>query len=77
MVGLITLESGDVGVENSVTNSDTFTLMVANNAFAGAFSNVASGPQLAVSVGSGSFLVSYNGNTLTLTDYMAALRSAG
>ena len=58
------------GFQNSVTNSNTFTLM-STNGFSGSFANIASGSRLATSDGFGTFLVTYNGNTLVLSDYMA------
>ena len=56
------------GFQNTVTNSDTFTLM-ATNGLSGAFTNIASGSRLNTSDGFGSFLVTYSGTNLVLSDF--------
>jgi hypothetical protein len=53
------------------SGSDAFTLMSSSSAFAGAFTNIASGSRLQTSGGEGSFLVNYSGNTLTLSNFMS------
>ncbi len=57
------------GFQNSVNGTDTFTVL--NSAFTlnGSFSNVASGMRLATSDGFGSFLVTYNGKKIVLSDF--------
>jgi hypothetical protein len=57
------------GFQNSVTSGDTFTLMMSGSAFTGSFTNIASGGRLITSDGVGSFVVNYNGNTLTLSGF--------
>ena len=56
------------GFQTSVTNSDTFTLLISSSAFVGAFTNIASGRRLTTSGGFGTFLVTYTGSNLVLTD---------
>ncbi|MGH7936947.1 MAG: beta strand repeat-containing protein, partial [Bryobacteraceae bacterium] len=57
------------GFQNSVTGSDTFTLMTTNG-LNGSFTNIASGDRLQTSDGFGSFLVTYNGTTLSLSNFI-------
>ncbi|MEP7071713.1 MAG: hypothetical protein ABI839_04950, partial [Verrucomicrobiota bacterium] len=54
-------------------SNDTFTLIAANT-LQGSFTNVASGQRLSVTGGPGSFLVTYNGTTLVLSNYSAVGR---
>ena len=58
------------GFQNSITGSDTFTVLSSSFNFSGMFSNVASGTRLDTSDGFGSFLVTYSGNNLILSDFM-------
>ena len=58
------------GFEISITNGNTFTLMTTTG-FTGAFANVASGGRLSSSDGFGSFLVTYSGTTLTLSNFIS------
>ena len=53
-------------------STDTFTITTSHNALAGAFTNVSSGARLSAAGGSGSFIVSYNGNNVVLSDFIAA-----
>ena len=50
------------------TSKDNFTVL-SSTALSGAFTNVASGTRLATTDGSGTFLVTYNGNTVVLSDF--------
>ena len=59
------------GFQDSVTNDDSFTILISSSAFTGAFDNVASGGRLATSDAFGSFLVTYSGSSVVLSDYMA------
>ncbi len=59
------------GFQNSVTGSNTFTLLTTSGAFSGVFANIASGVRLNTSDGFGSFLVTYGGGTLTLSGYIS------
>ncbi len=58
------------GFENSVSNSDTFTL-VSSNGLSGSFTNIASGNRLDTSDGFGSFLVTYSGDEIILSNFAA------
>ena len=58
------------GFQNSVTNDDTFTLLASTFNFSGVFTNVASGSRLTTSDGFGTFLVTYSGSNLVLSDFM-------
>ncbi len=60
------------GFQNSVTASNTFTLLTSSNAFIGNFTNIASGTRLNTSDGTGSFLVNYNGSSLVLSNFSSA-----
>ena len=60
------------GFQTTVSNTDTFTLISSSSAFVGAFTNIASGNRLNTSDGFGSFLVTYNGSSLVLTNFIAA-----
>ena len=53
-----------------MTNGNTFTLM-STGGFSGAFANVISGSRLLTSDGFGSFVVTYSGNTLTLSNFIS------
>lgn len=57
--------------QTNVLNSDTFTLLTATSSLSGSFTDVLSGKRLMTAGGEGSFLVSYNGNNLVLSDYKA------
>ena len=59
------------GFETNVSNSDTFTLLTVTGVLSGAFTNVADGARLVTAGGEGSFLVTYNGNELMLSNYQA------
>ena len=68
------------GFQNSVSNNNSFTLMSTSSAFIGSFANIASGSRLTTSGGEGSFLVTYSGSDLVLSDFEpapAAPRIAG
>lgn len=58
------------GFASTILSTDVFTLIDAGAIF-DSFGNVLSGERLATADGFGSFLVTYNGNTLVLTDYAA------
>jgi hypothetical protein len=64
------------GFENSVTGSNTFTLMNSTG-LTGSFTNIASGSRLDTSDGFGSFLVTYNGTSLTLSGFLPAMSEFG
>ena len=64
------------GFENSVANGNSFTVLSSTTALTGAFANVASGSRLTASNAAGSFLVSYNGNNIVLSDYSNSMRPA-
>ena len=53
-------------------NSDSFTVLTAGTPITGAFINVASGARLNTSDGSGSFVVTYNGNSIVLSNFQAS-----
>lgn len=56
--------------QNSIANSDLFTIVTSNAPITGAFSNVASGARLGTTDGFGSFLVTYAGmNSVILSDF--------
>ncbi|MBA3963745.1 MAG: S-layer family protein, partial [Chthoniobacterales bacterium] len=55
------------------TNSNNFTVLSSTGPLAGAFSNVASGTRLSVTDGSGSFLVTYSGDDVILSDFEVSL----
>ncbi|HEY0369711.1 MAG TPA: hypothetical protein VGC85_08960, partial [Chthoniobacterales bacterium] len=57
------------GFQNSVTNNNSFTVLSATTALTGAFSNIASGNRLTTSDASGSFLVTYSGSSIVLSNY--------
>jgi hypothetical protein len=57
------------GFQNSVMQSDSFTVLASTNSFTGSFANVASGTRLITSDSSGSFLVTYSGNNVVLSDF--------
>ena len=59
------------GFQNTVTGANTFTLLTSSNAFIGAFANIASGSRLTTSDGFGSFLVTYNGSNLILSNFIS------
>ncbi len=59
------------GFQNSVTGSNTFTLLTTTGALSGVFANIASGVRLNTSDGFGSFLVTYGGGTLTHSGYIS------
>lgn len=58
------------GFESTILSTDVFTLLDAGAIF-DSFGNVLSGDRLTTADGFGSFLVTYNGETLVLTDYAA------
>ncbi len=49
---------------------NVFTVLSSTGPFGGVFSNIASGSRLNVADDSGSFLVTYDGNTVVLSDFM-------
>ena len=51
-------------------NKDNFTVL-SSTALSGAFTNVASGTRLATTDNSGTFLVTYNGTTVVLSDFQS------
>jgi hypothetical protein len=57
------------GVEPTITPQDTFSILVSDRMLTGAFNNVASGGTLKASNGSGAFTVTYNGNSVVLSNY--------
>ncbi len=57
--------------QNLVTGSDTFTVVSASSNFTGAFSNVASGTRLLTSDGFGTFVVTYTGSNVVLSNFIA------
>jgi hypothetical protein len=57
------------GFGGSVTSNDNFTLINSNSSLAGAFTNAPSGTRLTTSDGSGSFVVSYSENTLSISGF--------
>ncbi len=58
------------GFQNSVANGNTFTLISTSGGLTGAFANIVSGGRLNTSDGFGSFLVTYAGGTLLLTNFL-------
>jgi hypothetical protein len=58
------------GFQNSVSNSNTFTVLSSTTTLSGTFANVASGTRLNTSDSSGSFLVTYSGSNIVLSDFM-------
>src|SRR4029079_2504032 len=56
--------------QNSITGSDIFTLLSSSFNFSGVFSNIASGARLDTFDGFGSFLVTYSGNNLILSNFV-------
>ncbi len=65
------------GFQNSVTPSNTFTLLQTNNPVAGSFSNVISGGRLNTTDGTGSFMVNYTGNTIVLSNFGPVMAAPG
>jgi hypothetical protein len=65
------------GFQNSVTGSDTFTVLNASpsSSFTGSFTNVASGSRLVTSDGFGSFVVTYSGSDVVLSNFLGNLLS--
>ncbi|MGI9086361.1 MAG: hypothetical protein ACR2HH_01250 [Chthoniobacterales bacterium] len=57
------------GFENVVTNDDTFDIITSDAALGGSFSNIVSGQRLATSDGKGTFIVTYSGKTVTLSQF--------
>ena len=68
---LNTLFSG--GFQTSVTNANVFTVLQSGSPVTGLFSNIVSGGRLTTSDGFGSFLVSYFGSQIVLSDYLATI----
>ncbi|MDQ6626641.1 MAG: dockerin type I domain-containing protein [Verrucomicrobiota bacterium] len=58
------------GFESSVQNSDVFSILTSDLALVGAFTNVANGGRLHVTNGSGSFVVTENGNSVVLSSFL-------
>ncbi len=61
--------------QNSVTNSDVFTVLSATSTFTGVFNNVASGTRLLTSDGFGSFVVTYTGSNVVLSNFLTSVLS--
>ena len=59
------------GFQNSVMQSDSFTVLNSTTTLSGAFQNVASGARLNTSDDAGSFMVTYSGSNIVLSDFMA------
>ncbi len=59
------------GFQNSVNGSNSFTVLTASSALSGVFTNVASGSRLNTSDGFGSFVVTYSGSNVVLSNYLA------
>ena len=57
-------------------NNDNFTVL-SSTALSGAFTNVASGSRLTVTDNSGTFLVTYNGTTVVLSDFQPSGQTPG
>jgi hypothetical protein len=65
------------GFQNSVSSSNTFTVLSSTTTLSGAFANVASGARLETSDNSGNFLVTYSGSNIVLSDFMAGAFAMG
>jgi hypothetical protein len=63
------------GFQNSVSNGNVFTLLQAGAPFTGAYNNVAAGGRLSTTDNFGSFLVTYSGNQLQLSDFLPTVTS--
>ncbi len=61
------------GFQTTVTNANVFTVLLAGSPLTGAFANIASGGRLTTGDGFGSFLVTYAGNQVILSDYLASI----
>ncbi|MBS0660590.1 MAG: FecR domain-containing protein [Verrucomicrobia bacterium] len=61
------------GFQSSVTGANTFTLLTSSSALAGAFANIASGSRLPTGDGFGSFLVTYAGNSVVLSNFISGV----
>lgn len=59
------------GFNNTITDLDTFTVLLADGGMTGLFANVVNGGTLTTSDGLGTFLVTYQGNTITLSNFAA------
>ncbi len=76
VTGLATL-GGNLGLsfinafQNSVKNSDTFTILTSAAPISSAFNNVASGARLKITGGLGTLLVNYSGNSVVLNSFVA------
>lgn len=57
------------------TNTHTFTLLTSNQALTGSFGNVPSGTRLTTTDARGSFLVTYSGNSVVLSNFIASPQS--
>lgn len=57
------------GFENSVSPLDTFTIVTAEGTLSGAFTNAPSGNRLITTDGLGSFIVTYVGGTVVLSEF--------
>ena len=60
------------GFQNSVTNSDSFTILTSDAALTGAFTNVANGALVNTADGAGSFRVDYSGTSIVLSEFQIA-----
>ncbi len=58
------------GFQNSVTGSDVFTVLNSSSTLTGSFANVASGTRLTTSDGFGSFVVTYSGSDVVLSNFL-------
>lgn len=60
--------------QNTIQSGNTFAILTSDQALSGSFSNVASGGRLATTDGSGSFKVTYAGQTaVTLSDFQSGM----
>ena len=55
----------------SITSANTFQILISDQTLSGTFSNVASGGRLLTTDGLGSFIVSYNGSSVILSNFQA------
>jgi fibronectin-binding autotransporter adhesin len=63
--------------ENSINGSDNFTLLTTSSGLTGSFGNVVSGGRLDTVDGFGSFIVSYGGSNVSLTNFVPNTRWLG
>jgi hypothetical protein len=58
------------GFEKNVTSASIFTILTSNQDLTGAFDNVASGTRLNTADGTGSFVVTYSGQSVVLSNFV-------